>query len=239
MREKYSYLIEGVGIEVGARDNPLPVNKKKAQVKYVDIADKETQIKDTPSLKGRKFVKVNYYSDIRELPFTDGSQDFVICNHVLEHVPDPIAAFVEVFRVLKKGGIFFFVIPDKRYTFDKKRPRTPLKHLVRDYYLDSSDLNLRNRNHLEEWVRLVYNLQGDEAKQRVKELEESGLNIHWHVWIKSDIINLLCYLRKQLKIKFKVVVSDCTKEEFLFVLKKVNMLPKDRCVYYYNLDGNI
>ncbi len=42
------------------------------------------------------------------LPFPDGSFDVVACCDVLEHVDDPGRVIVEISRVLKPGGLFFF-----------------------------------------------------------------------------------------------------------------------------------
>ena len=42
--------------------------------------------------------------DVTDLHYPDGSFDFVICNHVLEHVPEDERAISELFRVLRSGG---------------------------------------------------------------------------------------------------------------------------------------
>ncbi len=44
-------------------------------------------------------------SDVRNLPFSDNSQDVVIAAHVLEHLADPRPAIAEMFRVLKPEGL--------------------------------------------------------------------------------------------------------------------------------------
>lgn len=50
-------------------------------------------------------------ADICQLPFDDCSFDFILCNHVLEHIPDDTKAMQELFRVLKKGGKAIVQIP--------------------------------------------------------------------------------------------------------------------------------
>jgi SAM-dependent methyltransferase len=42
--------------------------------------------------------------DVTHLPYPDGRFDVVICNHVLEHVPDDARAMRELRRVLAPGG---------------------------------------------------------------------------------------------------------------------------------------
>lgn len=50
-------------------------------------------------------------ADICDLPFEDNSFDFILCNHVLEHIPDDKRAMRELYRVLKPGGTGIFQIP--------------------------------------------------------------------------------------------------------------------------------
>ena len=50
-------------------------------------------------------------ADICNLPFQDNSYDVILCNHVLEHIPDDTKAMQELYRVLKPGGMGIFQIP--------------------------------------------------------------------------------------------------------------------------------
>ncbi len=50
-------------------------------------------------------------ADICNLPFNDNEFDIILCNHVLEHIPDDIKAMQELYRVLKPGGMGIFQIP--------------------------------------------------------------------------------------------------------------------------------
>jgi SAM-dependent methyltransferase len=43
------------------------------------------------------------------LPFADGAFDYVVCSHVLEHVPDPAAVAAELARVARAG---YVEVPD-------------------------------------------------------------------------------------------------------------------------------
>ncbi|MBM3178652.1 MAG: methyltransferase domain-containing protein [Bacteroidetes bacterium] len=60
--------------------------------------------------------------DIHKMPFGDQQFDFVLCNHVLEHVDDDLIALREIKRVLKPGGKailqvpFFKPVPDKTFS---------------------------------------------------------------------------------------------------------------------------
>ena len=58
-------------------------------------------------------------ADICDLPFKDNSFDFIICNHVLEHIPDDTKAMQELYRVLAPSGTAILQVP-----YDAKREIT-------------------------------------------------------------------------------------------------------------------
>jgi len=72
-------------------------------------------------------------ADICKLPFEDDAFDVILCNHVLEHIPDDTKAMKELFRILKPGGWGIFQVPqdleraatfqDDRITDEKERAR--------------------------------------------------------------------------------------------------------------------
>ena len=60
-------------------------------------------------------------ADICNLPFSENEFDFIICNHVLEHIPDDSKAMKELYRVLKPGGMAILQVPykaDLKITFE-------------------------------------------------------------------------------------------------------------------------
>ncbi|MGE0385228.1 MAG: methyltransferase domain-containing protein [Gammaproteobacteria bacterium] len=78
------------------------------------------RIRTQPHVKyicGDKFMPGYKYDpsvidvDITRLQFPENSFDLVICNHVLEHVPDDAAGMRELNRVLKPGGAAILQVP--------------------------------------------------------------------------------------------------------------------------------
>ena len=53
------------------------------------------------------------------LPFPDVSQDAVFSSHCLEHIPDPIRALGEWFRVTKIGGFIVIIVPHQ-FLYEKR-----------------------------------------------------------------------------------------------------------------------
>lgn len=58
-------------------------------------------------------------ADICNLPFADNSYDVIICNHVLEHIPNDTKAMQELYRVLAPKGMAVLQVP-----YDKNRAVT-------------------------------------------------------------------------------------------------------------------
>lgn len=52
-------------------------------------------------------------ADLCALPFKDNEFNFIICNHVLEHIPDDTKAMEEIYRVLAPGGTAILQVPYK------------------------------------------------------------------------------------------------------------------------------
>lgn len=54
---------------------------------------------------------IDYQWDLHCLPVADASVDCIVCNAVLEHVPQPDLAIAEMTRVLKPGGGLWIEVP--------------------------------------------------------------------------------------------------------------------------------
>jgi ubiquinone/menaquinone biosynthesis C-methylase UbiE len=47
------------------------------------------------------------YCDAKNMPFGDGSFDAVISNSIVHHIPEPLAVFKEMARVVRPSGVLF------------------------------------------------------------------------------------------------------------------------------------
>lgn len=59
--------------------------------------------------------------DITNIPFKDNYFDFILCNHVLEHISNDKLAMSELFRVMKKDGWGIFQVPidySREFTYE-------------------------------------------------------------------------------------------------------------------------
>ncbi|MHC5354950.1 class I SAM-dependent methyltransferase [Myroides sp. LJL115] len=66
-------------------------------------------------------------ADICNLPFEDNSFDMILCNHVLEHIPDDTKAMQELYRIMKPGAMGIFQVPQ-----DLDRPTTFVDDSITD-----------------------------------------------------------------------------------------------------------
>jgi SAM-dependent methyltransferase len=100
----------------------------KAPLKVLHFAPEQAFYKRFRTLKNLTYITTDLNSpladvkaDICDLPFADNSFDVILCNHVLEHIPDDKKAMQELFRVLRPGGWGIFQIPQdlqRKTTFE-------------------------------------------------------------------------------------------------------------------------
>ncbi len=87
-------------------------------IKLLHFAPEQAFYKRFKKLKNIDYVTTDLNSpladvkaDICNLPFNDNSFDVILCNHVLEHIPDDTKAMQELYRILKPGGWGILQIP--------------------------------------------------------------------------------------------------------------------------------
>tara|TARA_B100000902_G_C27293149_1_gene908387 strand:+ start:1008 stop:1631 length:624 start_codon:yes stop_codon:yes gene_type:complete len=152
--------------------NETQIFKKKFKVLHV--APEQAFYKKFIKLNNLDYVTFDMNSpiakikgDICNLPFSENQFDFVLCNHVLEHVNDDIAAMLELFRVLKKNGVAILQVP-----IDLTKNKT---------YEDSTITDKKERKKAfgqYDHVRIY-------GKDYFERLEKSGFNVEKNFYSKN------------------------------------------------------
>jgi predicted SAM-dependent methyltransferase len=215
----------GEGLEIGPLHQPLTLPPQ-ATARYVDRMKVDDLRNHYPELADWDLAAVDVVDDGETLA-TIGpeSQDFIVANHFLEHTEDPIGTIATHLGKLKPGGILFYAVPDKRYTFDFRRQVTPLEHMVADH---EEGAERSRAQHYEEWVRHVFPEQGQDeerAQERARELEADGYSIHMHVWTQAEFLRLILACRERFDEAFDLEASARQGIEYIVVLRKAGALP--------------
>lgn len=210
--------LKGAGLEIGALHNPLKMPSG-ATVRYVDRMPVAELRKQYPEMASYNLIEPDIIDNGEKLTTVgEATQDFVIANHFIEHCENPIDALMNFVRVLKKDGILFMCIPDKRYTFDKERPVTSFEHLVRDYTEGPSWSRL---GHYQEWVRCVEHItEGVEAEARIHQIMDTNYSIHYHVWSEPEMMDLLLKLKERFNFPAELELLLKSNGEVVLILSK-------------------
>lgn len=216
--------LQGEGIEIGACHLPLQVDKTISRVRYIDKLTARQIKKFFPELEGHQIVEADIICDVIKspLPFAENSLDFVIANHLLEHCPNSLKVFKEFYRVLKNFGVLYLGLPDKRYTFDRKRNVTPLSHLIKDF---DNDITNIDELHLVDHLVKADKIKIPKDLKKRKKLFKYHLNrsIHVHVWTYKEMVEFISYMIEKKGTYFNLLelyLPKGIRNEVIFVLQK-------------------
>ena len=125
--------------------------------------------------------------------------DFLLSNHAIEHMANPIKCMKEWIRVLKDNGILVVIIPHKEGTFDRHRLVTKLSHLIDDH---ENDVGEEDRTHIAEIIELSDLRRDPDAGTRLdfeKRLEANYENrgAHHHVFDNQLVADLIDHMGLQ------------------------------------------
>lgn len=131
--------------------------------------------------------------------------DFVIVNHTLEHVANPIRVIENVWGAIKEGGLFVLSVPDKDYTFDRARPLTTYEHLLADYFRRET---VPNDDHYVDYLAHVHPEAFVDRDTFMSALELTrNRREHVHVWdsvtFRKHLVNIMRFLNIRASIVFE------------------------------------
>jgi predicted SAM-dependent methyltransferase len=211
--------LHGEGIEIGALTSPLRVPPG-VIVHHVDRMSRADLIAhEGPTIVAagnnpNKIPDITVVDDAARLSrFADQTLDFVIANHVLEHLEDPIGALTNMLRVVRPRGVLLLTLPDPRYTFDARRPVTTVEHAKDDHV---NGPHVSRQQHYEEWARLIEGLPEPAIESRVAEFARNDARHHFHVWRLPDFLALLL----DTPLPAELVHAQAYLREFAVVLRR-------------------
>ena len=211
-RRRLASHLRGRGIEIGALHLPLEVPPG-AEVTYVDRMSVGDLRRQYVELEGEELTRVDVIGSAEDLSaFAGESQDFVIANHLIEHLEDPIRGLQEFHRVLKPQGLLFLCVPDARATFDRHRRLTTVEHLLAEHR-DPALVAANHRLHYEDWVANVLAkaetddgrpLEGD-PEMHVRHLIDMDYSIHFHCWHADTFLGFFIAAAREAGLRFTVL----------------------------------
>jgi len=188
--------LDGAGVEVGPGHHPLAIPYPGVSVRYVDRWRPDESLELFTNVEsGAAFTAPDIVAnlDVDGLAaLDDASQDFVIASHLLEHLADPLRQLGEIHRVLRVGGIGLLFLPDRRYTFDRRREATPLEHLVADH---EDHVTFVSDVHVEDYLRKTDDWDDswtDDERQSQFELHRRR-SIHAHCWTQDEFLEVIVH----------------------------------------------
>lgn len=220
--------LTGSGIELGPGSHPMPLPFPGVSIQYVDRWEPEENHRLFTNIDaGATFRKPDVIAnlDVQALTaFGDETQDFVIASHLLEHLVDPLRQLHEMYRVLKPGGVLLMFLPDRRFTFDRKRSPTPLAHLIEDHRQQAT---VASDEHVEDYLRKTDVWDPSWTEQDIR--DQFDLNrrrsIHVHCWSEDEFLPVLEHSILEMGMRWTLLdaafIADATDGfEFGFVLRR-------------------
>jgi SAM-dependent methyltransferase len=232
-RRRLACELVGEGIEIGPGCHPLPLAFGTRAVTYIDRFNRDSFLATFPECQAEiegfpsAIVPMDVTKERLVHRFGPRSQDFVILNHVLEHIVDPLALLADVHEVLRDGGILYVAIPDKRYMFDRHRPRTRLAELIDrhcQHLSEPTDEMIVNFIEQAEQLSRRLDLTRPEDARRVA--DHRRRSIHVNVWVVEDLLQLLGHLSHEMETPWLLMDGLVTPTETI-LLARSSSDPRD------------
>ena len=170
-RKKGYNLLKGNGLEIGAFFHQVAAIPWHCNLEYNDLWLKPESITYSPELNVNDRVKVKHICDLDKgglSLFGSESFDFVIFNHLIGHVADPIKVIRELFRITQPGGYVVISVPDKDCIFDKDLEDLEVTPFA--YFLEKYEKNVTEVSDTDD----------------ISSLREKNRYGHFHVWDSSS-----------------------------------------------------
>ncbi|TAJ69911.1 MAG: methyltransferase domain-containing protein [Phenylobacterium sp.] len=222
------------GLEIGPLDRPM-VTRAMGQVEYVDRASRAGLVAayHGHEVDSARILEIDHvWGEQSLLDCVGGARvyDYVLASHVIEHVPDVFGWLGEIASVLADGGLAVFFVPDKRHTFDARRPvstggefvdafvrglRRPDARQVFNHVYDTRDLDAPPLGEAELTER---------ARQGLDLARRTGgeyLDAHCWVFTPRSLVDALDLASRLDLLPFELAHTEQGADEFLIALRRL------------------
>jgi SAM-dependent methyltransferase len=182
-------------LEIGPFDRPWLSG---SEVRYFDVLPQE-QLKVRAATEPRRnpnnCPQIHYVSPTGDLSVVGEEFSAVFSSHCIEHQPDLIKHLREVGRLLRPGGDYYLIVPDKRFCFDHFLPESRHSEIVsakgRTHHtegkIDEHTLAITHNNNLLHWLGIHGQARGENrAAQLLNEDSQrrarAGEYVDVHAW---------------------------------------------------------
>ncbi|MCW5901928.1 MAG: methyltransferase domain-containing protein [Cyclobacteriaceae bacterium] len=213
-------------LEIGPGSTPHPRSDVYLELKYETKEEEQAQFGHTGELNT---IKPIVFYDGKSFPFKDGEFDYVICSHVLEHVPDVEFFLKELQRVAAKGYLEFpTVYYDYLFNFSvhqnflfwtgneilwSKKNVFPLNSFLPVQSIFREALELQTISVVNQMKEVF--IQGFEWSEKIVFQQSNSIDrfcfknfmLEDKRYKKSDVVKV--GFRQKLKIKLKLIIDSC------------------------------
>ena len=209
--------LRGRGVEIGAfsQPNDLPPDR---EIAFYDRYPSETLREVYDDNSGRPLMEPDYVGDAETLDgLPDAAFDFVIANHVIEHLPDPILFLQSVARKLAPGGRAMIAAPDKRYCMDRSRSLTTFEHLVEDHEQGPATTQ---RAHYVRYFMEAGDMDAEAAAASTDATDMNDIRFHYHVWDAESFVAFVEAAAARYRLPLAPIHTRATEADIIVVLEK-------------------
>ena len=116
-------------------------------VRYFELFDKPQLIAlaNARGISPHRIPDIHYVSATADLSIVNDRFDAVLTSHVVEHQPDFLGHLASIRRLLRPGGLYFALIPDKRYCFDHFMPPSSVADFLEAHLAQRTRHTLRSQ----------------------------------------------------------------------------------------------
>ncbi len=196
-------------LEIGPFYSPICVGNN---VKYFDILNRESLVKRAKqideSINSERIPFIEYVSPTGDLSVINEPFDVIVSSHAVEHQLDLIDHLQKTSKLLRTGGKYYLIVPDKRYCFDHFMNASTIADVINAHMVKPTKTSIKSviehralsthNNAFKHWVGLHksdHSIISSKIKNALTEYTESNyVDVHsWYFTPKSfsNIIKLL------------------------------------------------